>query len=342
MPDETPPAGEFDLIRRLTARLPRGRGVILGPGDDAAVVRPSDGMDLVITTDAFVEGRHFRESWCATPRGRAALSHAVGFRLAAANLSDVAAMAAIPRWAVLSIGEPGPRSAWLEGLERGVAEALDLDGAALVGGNLSQVEGREWSSLALIGEVERGRAWRRAGARPGDLLAITGVPGLAAAFLPIAAAYWSAEESGAHRDAGSDAERLGKAWRQPPSRVGAARAMAASGAVTASIDLSDGVHGDLAQLCEASGVGAEIDEAAWPAGAPPGDARFGPGDDYELLLAVDPAGREACAEAARGAGTPLTFVGRFTAEAGALKLRRAAGGVVALPGRGYDHFDSGR
>src|SRR5690242_5132263 len=157
MPDEKP-LSEFELIERLTRGLPKGRGVILGPGDDAAVVRPSDGMDLVITTDSMVEGRHYRRDGCDTERGRRGLADAVGRRLAAANLSDVAAMAAVPRWAVLSIGVTSGDPEWTLNIERGVAAGLGQDGAALVGGNLSRVEGPEWFSLTLVGEVERDRS----------------------------------------------------------------------------------------------------------------------------------------------------------------------------------------
>jgi len=333
MPDERAPLGEFAWIRRLTSRLPRGAGVIVGPGDDAAVVRPADGMDLAITTDAFIEERHYRRSWAREPAAVTALANAVGRRLAAAGLSDLAAMAALPRWAVLSIGTNGRDPAWLEALEHALAQKLDQAGAALVGGNLGRVSGPEWFDLTLVGEVERGRAWTRRGARAGDLVAVTGAPGRAAAFLAIAEAHFSGrkeEESGA----------LAAAWCDPPLRVAAARALAAAGGVTAAIDLSDGLTSDLSWLCEASGIGAELDEAALAGGATAApETCFGPSDDYELLLAIDPAKREACEQAARGAGAPLTFIGRATATRGELTLHRSNGSREPLAPRGYDHFD---
>ena len=164
--------GEFEVIRRLTAArggASRGRssaadpgvGVVVGSGDDAAVLRLVAGSDLVATTDAFVEGGHFLRDWCP-PR-------AAGARLAQANLSDLAAMAATPRWALLSIGaRPESEAADLVGFQSGLSEALAAAGAVLVGGNLTAVTGSEWYSLTLLGECERGRGWTRRGARPAE------------------------------------------------------------------------------------------------------------------------------------------------------------------------------
>jgi thiamine-monophosphate kinase len=314
--------------------------VIVGPGDDAAVLRPTTGMDLVLTTDALIENRHFRRDWCRTRARSLELARAVGARLAAANLSDLAAMAARPRWAVISIGATGRDTEWLAEVQRGVAETLERDGAALVGGNLGRAEAGEWYSLTLAGEVEPGRAWTRGGARPGDLLAVTGFFGRAATFGRRARAYWSG------RRLPEWTRAFAERWRNPPSRIAAARAMAESGAVTAAIDVSDGLAGDLAHLCEASGVGAEIDASSKPADGleeefprVSDERRFGSSDDYELLLAVDPNHRAACESAAAGAGAPLAFIGRVTAEGRRmLGLRGEDGRVVALPGRGYDHF----
>lgn len=360
--------GEFELIRRVTKHLPSGRGVIVGPGDDAAVLRPDDALDLVVTTDAITVNRHIRRDWF---HDAAKFAEAIGTRLAAANLSDLAAMAALPRWAVLSAGFGNDDVATLEIAERRLAEMLDRDGAALVGGNLTRVEGPAWFSLTLIGEVERGRAWTRRGAREGDLIAFTGSPGRAGAL-----ERYAALRSALSGDAffGTEDESVA-AWLRPPSRVAAARAMANSGAVRAAIDISDGFRGDLAHLCEASGVGAEIEIVAWPAeplfqtiaDSLPGagrhtrarvisgddaernairdanacsvdELRFGPSDDYELLLAIDPAQRDRCAEVAESAGAPLRFVGRFTGAPGVLTLVSADGPHSPLPGAGFDHF----
>jgi thiamine-monophosphate kinase len=362
-PRRHPLPGEFELIRRMTDRLPAGEGVIVGPGDDAAVLRPRPGYDLVATTDTFVEGVHWLRGLIEPD--------ALGRRFAAANLSDLAAMAASPRWALLSLGiSADVDAAWLEEFEYGLADALAAHGAAVVGGNLTREPERLSFTLTLLGEVPRGRAWTRFGARPGDLLAVTGSPGRAGAALALGAA--------AHRVPFTAAacEPLLRAHREPSARVAFAKALAATGAVTAAIDLSDGFRGDLAHLTEASGVGAEIDETLWPrdpaleeaarlmlfqralGGAWPRARRrwvrfepararlqrlatelhFAPSDDYELLLAIDPALERKAIAVAQAQRTPLAIVGRFNDAPGVLTLRNAEGGTSPLPGRGWDHF----
>ena len=340
---------EAARIAALVATLPRGEDVVLGPGDDAAVLRPREGHDLVVTTDAFVEGRHFRRDLLTATE--------IGHRLAAANLSDLAAMAATPRWAVLSLVVP---HAWTPAdvllLERACARTLHADGAAIVGGNLASGEGAFSATVTLLGEVARGHAWTRAGARAGDVLAVTGFPGSAAAFLALT--LWGNPPSRA-RVPGVLAER----FVAPPSRVALARSLAEITGVHAAIDLSDGLSADLARLASASGVGARVEEAALPADEamhaavraltaaagqergplPAGEGgllshlQTGPSDDYELLLAVDPGAWDRCAATAAAADVPLTRIGEAT-QGLALEYRERGGQARSLEPRGWDHF----
>jgi thiamine-monophosphate kinase len=327
--------GEIEAVRRLIAARGGDPGVVIGPGDDAAVLSPSPGTELVVTTDAFVEGRHYLPEW-SPPL-------AAGARLAAANLSDLAAMAARPRWALLSMGVRAEREveALLE-LQRGVNAALAAHGAQVVGGNLTAVEGVEWYSLTLLGEVDGARVWTRAGASAGDRLAVTGRPGRARAGLELARRLGAAARA-------AEWQPLVDAWLAPAERVTLARALAKVGAVTAAIDVSDGLAGDLARLCEASGVGVELDAAAFPEdpelaraaaalGVREEELRLGPSDDYELILGVDPSGAHAVAEEARARGVPLTFAGHFTERIGTLAIREASGATRPLLERGYDPF----
>jgi thiamine-monophosphate kinase len=352
--------GEFDLIRALAARLPQGSGVLLGPGDDAALLAPRPGRELVATTDAFVTGVHIPES--TPPR-------AIGRRLAAANLSDLAAMAAEPRWALLSLGLSEQRDdAWVLELERGLGEALAEHGAAVVGGNVSRTKGSDWMSVTLLGDVERGRAWTRYGARPGDRIAITGHPGRAGAAIRTGALGFDGSLATTFR-------ALRASFLEPSSRIALAGALSAAGAVVAAIDLSDGVSSDLAHLCEASGIGAVIEDASWPddpvlaeaarlllfqesAGggwqrasarraafrpAPRALARtlralrLGASDDYELLLAVDPDTVESARAVAAAHSVPLTFIGTCTDAPGMLLLDGADGRTSAIEPAGWDH-----
>ena len=332
---------EFERIAALLAALPAGEGVVVGPGDDAAVLRPRDGRDLVATTDAFVEGRHFRRD-LLTPAE-------AGARLAVANLSDLAAMAAEPRWALLSFVVP---AAWSQAecmlLERASARMLAADGAAIVGGNLAAAEGPFSATLALLGEVERGAAWRRAGARSGDVIAVTGFPGSAAAFTALAL---RGDPPSRARVPAAIVERV----VAPASRVRLARALAATGAVRAAIDVSDGLAADLAHLCDASLVGARIDEASLPADAALHDAaralsalagregdlltrlRLGASDDYELLLSIEASKWTDCERVAHELKVPLARIGEFT-RGRARVLAAASGAEMPLDVPGWDHF----
>jgi thiamine-monophosphate kinase len=325
--------GERQAIARLIAARPLPAGVVVGPGDDAAVLAPAAGMELVATADAFVEGRHFLPDW-ATPRQR-------GARLAAANLSDLAAMGGKPRWALLSMGlRPDHDLDELLAFQVGVARRLEPWDAAIVGGNLAAVEGPEWFDLALLGEAAAGRAWTRSGARAGDLVALTGYPGRAAAGLALARRLGPGARS---KEWGA----LIRAWVEPDPPVALALELAVGGGVRAATDVSDGLAAALGDLARASGVGAEIEKeallrdpelerAAALLGRTPLTLQLGPSDDYALLLAVSPAAIAACVGAAARQRVPLGVIGRFTEAVGVRLL--AEGGARPVTTAGFDPF----
>ncbi len=335
--------GEAALIRRLAAVRPAvatdaadaERAVVLGSGDDAAILQPTAGLELIVTTDALVEGVHYRPEWL--PPSRA------GARLAEMNLSDAAAMAAAPRWAVLQLAVRRDREVdELVAFQQGLVDALGGAGAAVVGGNVTATTGPESATLTLLGEVERGRAWTRFGGRPGDLVAITGSPGRAGAGARLAL-----ERPDLARD--PRLQPIRDAWLAPRARVGFARALAPAGAVTAAIDVSDGLAGDLARLCEASGVGARLEAAAFPVdppldeaarllGAEPRALRLAASDDYELLLAIDPARRTAAETIATRHDVPLHVIGTLTEAPGLLEWVDGDGEPQPIAPAGWDPF----
>jgi thiamine-monophosphate kinase len=325
--------GEREAVARLRALCAPVEGVALGPGDDAALLEVSAGEELVATTDAFVRDVHWVPAWMSACQ--------VGARLGTANLSDLAAMAAQPRWALASFGlTEDTEWEWLEGCQRGLQEALAAYGAGVVGGNLARVAGEPWLAVTLLGSAVRGTSWRRTGAQPGDALAVTGSPGRAGAAARLV------------RSRGSLARRfprLLQAWQEPAARVDEARALWRVGAVRAAIDVSDGLSSDLANLCEASAVGATIEEAllhvdadieaaANELGVAALDLVLGPSDDYELLLAVDPRMWAHAAEVAESVGFKLTRVGAVRPREEGVILRDSIGGRRALAAGGWDHF----
>ena len=326
--------GEFGLIERIAALAGAApAGVAVGIGDDTAVLDAGGPRLLLATIDIQVEGRHFvRERVRADRLGR---------RLAAVNLSDIGAMGGEPRWALVSLALPPDLEVrWVEDLYRGLGEELGRFGAAVVGGNVSGSE-RIVIDLALIGEADRGRVLGRGGARPGDLILVTGHLGASAA-------------GRLALDAGLDAADPGMkaviaAHETPTPRVRDGRAIAATGAATAMLDLSDGLSSDLGHICDASGVGAEVDLVWLPIapetrrlaaglGLDPVQLAVAGGEDYELLFTAPPESAEALAAAVRAAtGTPVSVVGRLTPVSEGRWLvdgdRR-----VPLNAAGWDHF----
>jgi thiamine-monophosphate kinase len=317
--------GEIPFLRRLRNRVPADARVLLGIGDDcAAVALPGI---TVITTDAMVENVHFRREWSSF--------FALGEKAFAVNASDVAAMGAEPTFALLNIG--APQDCELEDLDQffdGFLHAASSCGAALIGGNMSAAPCL-MISVTLLGHAAHG-VLKRAGARPGDDLYVTGAPGDAALGLRML-------QEG--RD-DAPAQAVKTRFLSPTARVAVGREAAARGLATAMIDVSDGVLQDLGHLCEASGVGAVIEVPLLPLsdayrtilGDGDWSLALTGGEDYELLFSAPPERRAAVAALAEQTGCPLTRIGQITAQTVGIRVNGPEGNVDQ-PGRaGYDHF----
>lgn len=321
--------GEFELIDRYFRDCGAARAdVVLGVGDDGALLRPPPGADLVAVSDTLVEGVHF-------PPGSPAAS--IGHRALAVNLSDIAAMGATPRWALLSLTLPQVDEGWLAGFAAGFGALARAHGVALVGGDTTR--GPLTLGVQVLGTVPAGEGLRRSGGRPGDALFVTGTPGDAAAGLALLM-EGSGDRPGAV--AGAPAEALDALRRRflfPTPRLAEGEAL--RGLASACIDISDGLVGDLGKLAAASGCAALLDLDALPRSAALA-AGFTPeaalrcvldgGDDYELLLAV-PAPQVAAVAAMPG----LARIGELReATAGSAAGTASAGARVMLRRRGTD------
>jgi thiamine-monophosphate kinase len=315
---------ETALIARFFAALGGARGdVALGIGDDAALLRVPEGHELVACVDTLVEGRHFPAD-----------AHAddVGWRALAVNLSDLAAMGATPAWATLALTLPRVDEDWLDGFATGFGELARRHGVALVGGDTTR--GPLTISVQALGHVPAGRALRRAGARVGDLVYVTGWPGDAAAGLALL--------QGRLGGAGANRGALEQRFRRPEPRVAFGARLA--GVASACIDVSDGLALDVGRLARASGVGVLLRAPELPLSralyALAGEARarefaLGGGDDYELAFTVPPANRAALA-ARLGAGAPACHcIGEVVAGHGVRVLGER--GELRVP-PGWDHF----
>jgi thiamine-monophosphate kinase len=270
--------GEFGLIERVVARLADRPAPLVGPGDDAAVVAAPDGR-VVATTDVLVEGRHFRRDWGS--------ARDIGRRAAAANLADVAAMGAVPTALLVALCVPvDTEVGWVEELADGLAEEAGTAGAGVVGGDMSASPVLTIAVTAL-GDLGGREPVRRSGARPGDLVALAGRVGYAAAGYTVLSRGFRSPKL------------LVEAYRRPQVRYAAGPQAAGLGA-TSMIDVSDGLLADLGHLASASGVGidvrtgafevpAQMRDAAGALGVDPYTWILGGGDDH-ALAATFPAG----------------------------------------------------
>jgi thiamine-monophosphate kinase len=318
--------GEFELIARYFTRPARRSP--LGVGDDCALLQPAPGMQLAVSTDLLVEGRHFLAT--VDPRR-------LGHKALAVNLSDLAACGARPLAFTLSLSLPQVDEAWLAGFAAGLFALADAHDCELVGGDTTR--GPLCINITVFGEVPAGQALLRSGARAGDDIWVSGSLGDARLALEAFRGTVSLPQPV------FDAARLRLELPQP--RVALGRALV--GVASAAIDVSDGLLGDLGHILERSGVGAEVEAAhagrllaALQAGFDPGPGRvldlvLAGGDDYELAFTAAPRQRAAVEAAAAQAGTPVTRIGAIRGEPG-MQVVDAAGTPLQRRFGGFDHF----
>lgn len=314
--------GEFALIDRYFHDIGARRDVRTGVGDDGAVLVPPAGQDLVAVVDTLVEGVHFPARSDA---------HSIGHRALAVNLSDIAAMGATPAWALLALTLPGTDERWLDAFAAGfgaLARAHDLQ---LVGGDMTA--GPLAVTVQVLGFAPRGEALLRSGARPGDLVYVTGTPGDAACGLALLQGRLRTPATA--DEAALDALRGRFLYPTPRCETG----LRLRGIASACIDISDGLAGDLAKLARASDCGVHVDASQLPLSAPllavAGRAAaehfaLTGGDDYELGFTV-PASRAGELE-----GLACTAIGRITGGRGITVGRGDS--VIEFSHSGFDHF----
>jgi thiamine-monophosphate kinase len=333
--------GERALIDRITARLATAPWVVVGPGDDAAVIEPQRGEDDVLTTDAQIENVHFDRRFVPPD--------AIGHRALAVNLSDLASMGAQPRAALLSLALPDALEVTaIDGLMDGLLALAGAHRVAIVGGNITRSPGPIMIDVTAIGSVRRRRVLTRAGARPGDDVYVTGTIGDAMVGLESLRHLCGAIPAGPPRGADASVpEACQERFLRPQPRIRAGLLLGRNRAASACMDLSDGLADGLRQIGAASGVGMTIDAAALPIadqarrwleahGHDPVARAVAGGDDYELLFTLRPSWRGRLRGVQRDLpDVPITRIGVVTKER--RFLIRAPEGDRPLP-EGYEHF----
>lgn len=316
-------ASEFDIIRRHFS--PATTHTLLPGGDDAALLAPAPGHVLAVSTDMLVEGTHFLPDVDPVSLGHKAL---------AVNLSDLAAMGAVPRWALLAIALPDADEDWIAAFARGFTDLAREHGVDLAGGDTTR--GPRNLSVTVIGEVMPARALRRDGARPGDDIWLSGCTGEAALGLLLARSRVHLAEA--------DAWRCRLRLERPAPRVSLGLELVAF--ARAAIDVSDGLVADLGHVCERSGCAAVIEWRRLPhssalQGLPEADRRravLAGGDDYELLFTAVPEHREGVIHAAARAGVAVTRIGRMEAGVPGVRVLDGLGTEIPVAEGGFDHF----
>lgn len=305
---------EFELINKYFRRPTRH--TVLGVGDDGAVVQPTPGMDLVISTDMLVSGTHFLAD--TNPED-------LGWKTLAVNVSDMAAMGAQPRWALLAAALPAATESWIEKFARGFFACADQFGIDVVGGDTTK--GPRNFCVTIFGEVPAGQALLRSGAQSGDDVWVSGCPGRAALGL--------AHLQGRHMLGDSVRADCLAALHRPQPRV--ALGLALRGLANSAIDVSDGLLADLGHILEESQLSAKLAMPDLPAAGIERDCQLAGGDDYELAFTV-PAPRRAEVEALSARlGLVLTRIGTVTGGVSP-RLTFSQPTDVELDRLGYDHF----
>jgi len=320
--------GEFDLIERFFQRP--ARRAVLGVGDDCALIQPSLGQQLALSSDMLVEGRHFLSTVDPARLGHKAL---------AVNLSDLAACGARPVAFTLALALPRADHAWLEGFSRGLFQLADAQGCELIGGDTTQ--GPLNIAITVLGEVPPQQALLRHSAQAGDDIWVSGTLGDARLALEVFRGHWQVS--------GEVLERARVRMECPTPRVELGQAL--RGVAHAAIDVSDGLLGDLGHILKRSGVGAQI-ETAWVQGgaavtpdvlALPWPRRLdcvlAGGDDYELLFTAPVLHRERIHALASDVNLPVTRIGRITAESG-LRVLDPQGQPINRRFASFDHFSA--
>ena len=320
--------GEFELIAEVFAPLASGHELAFGLTDDAALVRPRPGRDLVLTKDALVADVHF-------PADEA--PDLVARKLLRVNLSDLAAMGAAPLGYLLALAVPADLDeSWFDGFAAGLGRDQEEFGLALLGGDMVATPGALTLTLTALGEVDEGRALRRNGAKEGDLVYLSGSLGDAALGLLVRRGELTELDAAA-------AEALLDRYCLPRPRLALGRAL--GGLVTAATDVSDGLAADLENICRASGVAGVIEAERLPL-SPAAEAALAldptlwpqlmAGDDYEILATVAPAGESAALAAAASAGVAFARIGEIAAGNG-VSLTDGQGRTLEAAA-GYRHF----
>lgn len=340
--------GEFGLIDRIAARVENSAGVITGIGDDAAVTALAPGMQLLTSTDMLLEDVHFRRGWHDPYR--------LGRKSLAVSISDIAAMGALPRWALLSLAVPADLPLdFLDDFTAGFLAMAGEHGVSLIGGDTCSSRAGLVISVTIMGEQLPGRILRRSGASPGHEVWVTGTLGDAAlglkilegGFAPVQSVDSAIPGSCLLAGAGESAALVSRLL-DPTPRVSVGLALAESGLVSAMIDVSDGILADFGHIAEQSGVGGSIRLETLPLSSAfrsfaknspefPYHLALTGGEDYELCFTAPAENREKIIDCVKKCGVEATPVG-IVASLPGVAIVRADGASCSLQTKGFNHF----